>query len=100
MIFLRFFGPSSRMGGTLQARSIDSSNYNIQDNEIYFYDSMTDFNASTSYERSNDSSNLTRELGILIQTRLSSYWSTVKTQVNNYCDDLKRKLMNNLQDLR
>lgn len=31
--------------------------------------------------------------------RLGSYWSSAKTQIGNYCDDFKRKLLDNLQNL-
>lgn len=91
--FRRFFGRSSRTGGNIRPEiDCDATNY----------DSLGQVDSTNLVERSDDTSS-TSEIGVLIQSRLDqsivrlgNYWSIVKEQVNNYCDDFKRKLLDNL----
>lgn len=104
-----FFGTrSSRQGGTARDNRIDVI-YEASDEAIAFEttsssggDFTTDDTSGSSRPTNRSNSLLSERLNERIDqtmVRLGSYWSSAKQQLGNYCDDFKRKLLDNLQNL-
>lgn len=101
---------SSRQGGTAR----DNANrieviYEVSDEAIAFDNSSSSLGEEANDTTSGASRPPNRAGNLLSDSlneridqtmvRLGSYWSSAKTQIGNYCDDFKRKLLDNLQNL-
>ena len=82
------------MKGTRGNTQIETTNASNQNEiEIQYNIQCDTCNSSSSNNRLSDSLSDRIDESIV---RLSSYWSSVRIQVSNYCDDFKRRLLDNL----